>query len=365
MTTDLPWRESIRLSKDSIKEISEKTDLAHIKHVYLTGGGTSLYAAEVGKAYMEAIAGVRAEAVPCYWFSRYMPLAVLGRDALLIGISQTGTALSVAKSIELAQSTGALDIAVSGYTDKPVPAAARHVVMTDARKEGPTVKSTSYVQALIAVYLLAIEIGKANGALNIEKASYWDKQLELAIVKSSELAPLVNQVYDLAEQYKEAPIHHVLATGPNVGTVEEGSLKIIEMAWVPSEGRELEDFLHGRFRIVDKTTPLLFIAPEGATKSKLLDALGAARHIDAPTIVFTDDDDPLLTKMARHLVRMPSGLDEYLTPMVYITPLWMYGHRLGILLGTDPAGNRHGFTPTAYDYTQHFDSEGNLIKPAT
>ena len=363
LTTDVPWRESIRLSRESLKGISEKANLGRIKHVYLTGGGTSLYAAEVGKAYIEKIAGVHAEAVPCYWFSRYMPAALLGPDVLLVGISQTGTALSVAESVAAAQKAGALDIAVSGYYDRPVPAAARHVIMTDAAYEGPTVKSISYVQALVAVYLLALEIGKANGNLNSDGAAYWDDQLELAVVKSAELASLVNQVYDLAGIYKDAPIHHVLATGPNVGTVEEGALKIIEMAWVPSEGRELEDFLHGRFRIVDSTTPLLLLAPKGPVRSKLLDTLGAASHINAPTIVFTDDDDPLIARMAKHVVKMPGGLDEYVTSMVYITPLWMYGHRLGILRGTDPAGNRHGFVPTAYNFYQHFDGDGKLIKP--
>lgn len=363
LTTDIPWRESIRLSRESIKELSEKTDLSKIKQVYLTGGGTSLYAAEVGKAYMEAIAGIRAEAIPCYTFSHYVPARILGPDSLLVGISQTGNALSVARSIKAAQDGGALDIAVSGYQDRPVPAAARHIIMTDAKKEGPTVKSISYVQALIAVYLLAVEIGKANAGLNTEKINFWDRQLELAVMKSAELASLVTQVYDLAERYRDAPIHHVLAAGPNVGTAEEGALKIIEMAWVPAEGREMEDFLHGRFRIVDKTTPLLLLAPKGETRSKLMDTLGAAKHIEAPAIVFTDDDDPLIAKMATHVIKMPRGLDEYLTPMLYITPLWMYGHRLGTLRGTDPAGNRHGFTTSAYDFTRHFDSDGKLIKP--
>ena len=57
----------------------------------------------------------------------------------------------------------------------------------------------------------------------------------------------------IRDRYKNAPIHHCLAAGPNVGTVEEGALKIIELAWVPAEGREMEDFLHGRYREVDET----------------------------------------------------------------------------------------------------------------
>ena len=363
LTTDRPWTESIRLSRESVERIGNRVDFSRIKQVYLTGGGTSLYAAEVGKCYMEKIAGIRAEAVPCYYFSHYLPGDILGPDACLVAISQTGTAKSVADSIRVARQAHAVNIAISGYTDKMVPAAASHVIMTDAKTEGPTAKSTSYTQAVIATYVLAIAIGLSNGHLTREKAAWWNGQLERTVEKSAQLPDVLQQVSGLAELYKHAPIHHCMATGPNVGTVQEGALKIIEMAWVPAEGREMEDFLHGRYREVDETTPLLLLAPKGPSKSKLMDTIGSAGHIGAPTIVFTDDDDPVIAKVATHIIRMPGGIDEYLTPMIYITPLWRYAYQVGVLRGSDPAGNRHGFVPTRYDYNEHYDKNGNVIKP--
>jgi len=44
--------------------------------------------------------------------------------------------------------------------------------------------------------------------------------------------------------------------------------------------------------------------------------------------------------------------------LLYITPLWLYAHRMGLLRGGDPAGNRHGFIPTGYDYRAHYDETG-------
>lgn len=361
MTTQAPWLENIRLNRASIEKLRGELPLEKIRQMYLTGGGTSLYAAEVGRCYMQKLAGIPAEAVPCYSFAHYMPPELLRDDVCLLAISQTGKARSVADCIRRAQRAGAMDVAVSGFTNTPVPSVASHLIMTDAKTEGPSAKSTSYVQAMVAVYLFAIAIGVSNGTLDERQAAWWSDQLDRTVRQSAQLVRVVDQMNALAKTYQNAPIHHCLATGPNIGTVQEGALKIIEMAWVPAEGREMEDFLHGRYREVDSTTPLLLIAPRGESKSKLLDTLGSAKRIQAPTIVLTDDEDPVIAKLATHVVRMPGEIDEYLTPMLYITPLWMYAHRLGILRGADPAGNRHGFVPTAYDYREHYDEQGNCL----
>ena len=51
-----------------------------------------------------------------------------------------------------------------------------------------------------------------------------------------------------------------LGTGPNLGTAQEGALKICEFAWVFGACEELEDFAHGRFREADGKIPLLLLA---------------------------------------------------------------------------------------------------------
>ena len=89
-----------------------------------------------------------------------------------------------------------------------------------------------------------------------------------------------------------------------------------------------------------------------------MDTLGSAKRIYAPTIVLTDDPDPAIARLAAHVVKMPGGVDEFLTPLLYITPLWLYAHRMGLLRGGDPAGNRNGFIPTGYDYRAHYDETG-------
>lgn len=364
IATPAPWVESIEMSRKSAEALAAKVDLSKIRHVTFTGGGTSLYASLVGKAYMEKIGGVRAEAAPCHAFRNYAQDTLLGEDAMVVGISLMGKARSVELSLKKAREAGAVSVAVSGYTDRPVAQSAQHVILADISKEAPGCKTVSYVQAILAALELSLVVGRANGTLSAEQEAYWRSQLALTIEKAAALSGLKDQMFALAEQYKDASIHYVMGSGPNQGTAEEGALMMIEMGWIMAQAEEIEDFHHGRYRAVDGNTPLIYVVPKGGSTEKLIDMLGAAHEIDAPAIVLTDDDNPLIAKLAHHIVRMPGGIDEIMTPLLYIMPLFVYGHHLGVTRGTDPSDNRYGFVPTAYRFEEHYDAGGNLVNPA-
>ncbi len=47
----------------------------------------------------------------------------------------------------------------------------------------------------------------------------------------------------------------IVGTGPNIGTVEEASLKVVEIAKMYSVSQEMENFLHGYDREVNESQP--------------------------------------------------------------------------------------------------------------
>ena len=60
----------------------------------------------------------------------------------------------------------------------------------------------------------------------------------------SALPELFEKMGGLAEEYSQEEMHNVVAlgTGPNLGTAQEGALKICEFAWCSERATELEDF---------------------------------------------------------------------------------------------------------------------------
>jgi glucosamine--fructose-6-phosphate aminotransferase (isomerizing) len=194
---------------------------------------------------------------------------------------------------------------------------------------------------------LALHLAEARGCGSADLRAHWGRQIDRAAEASEQfLLDQRAQMEELATRYAQAPIMFILGAGPNIGTVEEASLKVIEMAKTFSEAQELENFLHGRLREVDSTTPLLLVAPHGKTSERLLDFLTVTDYVGAPSIVLTDQVSDDVQRLATHLVQMPAGLDELTTPLLYILPLYLLGYHMGLARGFDPAARRYpGIVP--------------------
>ncbi len=313
-----------------------------ISRVYLIGCGTSYYAGMVGKAVIEHIAHIPAEAAPAYDFYQYMEPTILGPHTLVVGISTTGNTEAVCNALEQAKAYGAMTLGVTASAETRIGAAADVVLRTGATVT-ISVKTNTYVLSLVALYILALKLADINGECPRNQQQYWRDQISRAAAANLEfLTKHRGEVERLADIY--APTANnvfILSSGPNKGTAEEACLKVIEMAKVFSETQEIENFMHGRFREVDQTNPMFFIAPTGPAYERLLDFLTVTHHIGAPSIVFTERVTPELESLATTVLPMPTGLDEFTSPLLYVLPFYLFGYELAVRRGFDPAARRY------------------------
>lgn len=338
------WEFSLTMSRASMNAIIKDRDLSKIDHVYLVGCGTSLANAQIGASFMEGIAHVSAEAEHAFSFYEYLDPQILSDHTVVLGISGAGVTTSVENSLKAARKAGALTIAVTGAKDNPCALAADEVLLTDALNEGPTVRTISNIFLQLGLYAFAIALGEAKRTINAQRRAYWDTQLDLLIAKVPQVLELDDQIKRLAKKYHDlkGEMVIVLGAGPNFGTAWEGSLMAIEMGWIDSAGYEMEEFAHGRFRECDERKPIIFIAPHGRADQKLLTLLNICKKANAPAVVLTDVDTEEIQKRATDIIQMPGGVDEVLTPLLYIFPLWLFDYNTGILRGIDPASQRYG-----------------------
>lgn len=337
------WQKSIQLAEDGLTSRQTRT----FSRVYMVGHGSSLYNSMVGESILEHIAGVPARALPAFSFTAYAEPSLVGGETLVVGVSMTGVTRSTCAALERARALGATTLAITAYADSPLAQTADWVILTGAEDDTPLVKTKSYVQALIPLYLLAARL---NGESSTHR--YWLNQIERAAEGAA--AVLQNQraaIEALAQAFApNAPAIFVLGSGPNWGTAEEASLKIIEMAKMHSECQELEDFFHGRLREVDASMPFFFLVPHGRASRRLLDFLTVCERVGVPSIVLTDDVAPPLRHLASHIIELPGGLDEYATPLLYAIPMHLFSYHLAILRGHDPEALRYGIDAPAVRY---------------
>lgn len=338
------WQKSVNLAAE-VLSVWLKTP-REFKRIYLVGHGSSLYNGLVGEYILEHITGIPSKAIPAFAFSAYMEDRILDLQTLVIGISTTGGTQSVCHALKRARQAGAPILAITAHKDSAITHHADAVIPTGGEDDQISVKTKSYVQALIPIYLLAVHL-----AGDPQLKSYWLNQINLAAQDAQHfLQEQWNQIKQLAEKYGSAPRVFVLGTGPNLGTAEEASLKIIEMAKMYSECQELEDFMHGRLREVDQDSPLFFIAPHGNASRKILDFLTVTDMIQAPSIVITDNVTSGIRRLATHVIQIPVSLDEFATPLLYILPMHIFGYEMALQRGYDPTARRFNIIPQNMRY---------------
>ena len=345
------WNHTLDVGESTLSAWLEQFDASKVERVYFVGCGTSYYAGQVGKYIVERIAHIPAEAVQAFAFATYAQPDVLGAHALVAGISTTGGSEAVVDALAHAQASGAATLAITANAGSAVSDVAQATILTGGGDDKVSVKTKSYVQSLVTLYLLSLRLAN-TGEGNIVPADLdWSQQIERAsegvMRVLDETQPVMQQ---LAEQYAGAGNVFVLGTGPNCGTAEEASLKVIEMAKVFSEAQELEDFLHGRFREVDQVNPMFFLAPHGRASARILDFLAATNHVGAPSIVLTDHVSPGIERLATHTIIMPGDVDEFATPLLYIVPMYLFSYHLALYRGFDPAARRYDFVPQKMRY---------------
>ena len=337
------WHKSINLAERTLSNWTRPNDL---KRVYFVGHGSSLFNGLVGEAILEHIAGIPAKAVPAFAFSKYSESRLLGPQTLVVGISTTGETESVCTALKRARQAGSFTLAITAYKNASITQHADTIILTGGEDDQISVKTKSYVQALVSVYLLALQLSGDS-----HRRSYWLQQIQLAAEGAQRfLEEGRDQIKQLAKTYASAPKVFVLGTGPNLGTAEEASLKVIEMAKMYSECQELEDFLHGRLREVDQNSSLFFIAPDGLASKKVLDFLTVTSMVKVPSVVLTDQITPGIQRLATHVIQMPVSLDEYATPLLYILPMHLLGYEMALARGQDPTARRYDIIPQSVRY---------------
>ena len=132
----------------------------------------------------------------------------------------------------------------------------------------------------------------------------------------------------------------VVGAGPNVGTAHEASLKVVEIAKMYSVGQEMEDFFHGYDRELNETSPMFFFAPQGRALDRMYDFLTFIKKVGVPSIVISCEDTLGIRELSDHAILLKGEIEELVTPLVYIAPLYLFSYHMAVKRGVDPSARR-------------------------
>ncbi len=253
------------------------------------------------------------------------------RRALVVGISQSGASPDVVGIVEEGRKQGVPTLAITNDPSSPLGAAADHVVDLAAGPELAVAATKTYTAELVAVAMLSVAMadGARTGASPLAR-------LPTAIAAALRSEAEAERV---AAEQKAITHAVVLGRGYEYATAREWALKLQELTQVLAAPYSAADFQHGPIALTGPGFPAMAVVSGGAASADLLAVLRRMRKLGADLLVVSNRRE-LRDAGANGLV-VPTGIAEWLMPVVSIVPCQLHALHLARARGLDPDAPRH------------------------
>jgi len=252
------------------------------------------------------------------------------RDALVVGISQSGQSPDIVSVIEEGRRQGALTLAITNDPSSPLAGEAELVIDTMAGPELAIAATKTYTTQLVAIAMVSAALtGDA------EQQSWLRRAPSLI----GETLALEDAVAASSERYRYMSQGVVLGRGFNYATAFEWALKLKELAYVAAEPYSSADFQHGPVALASRGFPVFAVVVGGRMADNirsLLARLVAEQGVELLAI----DNDAASLELAHTPLELPGDLPEWISPIPAIIPAQLLCYHLTRAKGYDTEGPR-------------------------
>ncbi|WP_407355881.1 glutamine--fructose-6-phosphate transaminase (isomerizing) [Methanolobus sp. WCC5] len=291
----------------------EPAEIKRLRRVTIIACGTSWNAGILGKYLFEKLAGLHTDVETASEFRYSNP--VLCGEELTIAITQSGETADTLAAVRSSSSYGCRSIAITNVVGSTITREADSVLYTRAGPEIGVAATKTFTAQLIALYMLAINLGRIRGIISANEAKdliVGIKRLPGQIQKVLGRKDVIN---DCAMQFADKRDYFFIGRYLNYPVALEGALKLKEISYIHAEGYAAGELKHGPLALITEDTPVVAIATKGHTYEKILSNIKEVKARNATVIAVADDDDTEIEKYVDVVLRVPSS-HELLAPVL-------------------------------------------------
>ena len=225
--------------------------------VHFVGCGSAAHAAKCGEYYFSRIALQQANFVVGSEFG-YLADFLTDRS-LVVGFSQSGETIDLLESMKSARARGACLAALVNVEGSSLYRMVDQPILLSAGPERCVLATKSFT-AKLAVLLMAAYAARGDVAQGAELVVRAADEIQSFLTDGR-----VEQLQQLAEQFKDAHHLYVIGRGPSYPMALEAALKIKEVSYIHAEGFAGGELKHGVIALIEPGTPCLVLAPRDET----------------------------------------------------------------------------------------------------
>lgn len=303
-----------------------------IQKIIITACGTAAHAGMVGKILIERIARVPVEVATASEFRYADPL--VDEQTVVLAISQSGETADTLAAMEEGRSKGALLWSNVNAIGSQAMRIADGCISMQVGPEIGVASTKAFTAPLIDMYLLAIYLADLRGVIDSDERYRLVNDLVGIPSLVGECLNRESEIISLAQKFKNARHMLYLGRGINMPIAYEGALKLKEISYIHAEGYPAGEMKHGPIALIDKTMPVVALAPKDPWYDKMISQIEQAMARGGEVIAVATDGDKRIPDLTNHIMWVPET-PWMLSPVVTSIPLQLFAYHIASLLGLD------------------------------
>ena len=293
--------------------------------IYITACGTSWHAGLMGKYLIEEYARIPVHVEYASEFRYRNP--IINNKTVVIGISQSGETADTLAALKKAKEFGALTLGICNVVGSSIARETDCGVYTHAGPEIGVASTKAFTSQVAVLFLLSLCFSNNNGSTgeNFSKALLKIGDQVKQILKNSK------KINEVAEATFQSDNFLYLGRGMNFPVALEGALKLKEISYIHAEGYPAAEMKHGPIALIDENMPVVFIAPNDETYSKVLSNIQEVKARNGVVIALTDYKTNELTKVSDYIIEVPKSSHPRIFPLLASISLQLLAYQLAVL----------------------------------
>ncbi len=308
-------------------------DFAKTDRLVLVACGTAYYACCVAKYWFEQLAGLPCDTDIASEY-RYREPPVSDRSTALF-VSQSGETADTLAALRYAADKAARILSVVNVPESSIARESHQALPIMAGVEVGVASTKAFMNQLGVLAHLAILAARQRGKIDAAR------EAELLATLNT-LPGLINQALALepkiakrTSKLAEAQSVLFLGRGAMFPMALEGALKLKEISYIHAEGYASGELKHGPIALVDKSVPVVVMAPRDALFDKTVSNMQEVLAREGRVWLITDAKGAAEAGEGVWQTLVMPTVDPILAPLLYAVPAQMIAYHTALHKGTD------------------------------
>ncbi len=320
-----PYFENIGLTDELLRDV---------KRVFVVACGTAMHAGIIARYAIEQLARVPVTVEVASEF-RYMD-PIVGKDDLVIVVSQSGETADTKAGLELAKQRGAKTLAIVNVKYSAIARQADMYIHTLAGPEIAVASTKAYTAQISVLYLIAFRFAYARGTIDRERMKRLTAQLLTAPRAIQDVIDRKKDCQYIASKLINTDTLFFIGRSFDHALSLEGSLKLKEISYIHSEAYAAGELKHGTISLIEPGIPVITVATQSAVLAKTISNMEEVKARGAVIIAVCRKGTVFAADTVDMKLEIDTELDDMLVPLPTVCALQLIAYYTSVLRGIDP-----------------------------